>query len=184
MSTEDRVGENETEPKSFIVVDKVNSFRGMIAFVKNRRTFENPEEASEWMAEDKGEHYHNVEIPFGEGNTISAWLEGPRDDQRLVVKVSERVGIAPRSVVGHHGAIAPDGANYVTSLIIEGTNDYDDTIIDRGVVWLSVNDEKPTLSFHCLPEKHTREEILAMFSRVNKRAYEVFQDIMNGTVTR
>ena len=188
MSPDNRVGIQEKEPVGSITVLRLVNPRGgpsrgsSSADVQKEKTFFNAQEASEWIAEDRGEHFHYVMLPFGEGHRISAWVKGNFQDQ-LVLEVKElgRKVVVNRTVDGHHGAVAP--GLVVSSLwvpIID--SDERNAIIDRGTAWVTVNNNKPTLEFAFLPEEHAIEDLLATFNSVNKRAHEVFADIMSGSI--
>lgn len=138
--------------------------------------FDSSQEALEWV-QQAPEYSHNFEVPFPQ--QIAARLAGPRrsTDERLILYSSEKQGESPRTVQDHHG-VSTDYETFFDLCINLNPNQH--ILFDRGLTWINLEEDTPTLKFNILPGLRSTEEMHAGIIQMLFRVNNVLNDLLSG----
>lgn len=181
MSEINKIKNIEYDPKIHTAVmrmtlDGKNRFGRPSGTPSETACFLSETDAQQWICEGGPEFYHHLWVPFPK-KTFLSWVETTNQGELLIIKSEGRKSVSARSVEGHHGIQTKDGQ--VVKIIIH-VEEIEDPEIERGLAWISPNTNGP-LTFVLNPGEKTAERLQEIFSKVESRSRQVFDDLMKGT---
>lgn len=154
--------------------------------VNGPRGFSNFDEMLSYMNEYP-QYSYAVKVPLP-ALEMKAGIRQPRlkdrpYEERLLVKVGDKVFESPRTVEGHH-SISTDFKTHFDICINLGVDQ--GVLFDRGLAWISMDINSNTnrlnhLVFNFNAGIHTKEELETGMSKLGQRVNEVLNDLLNGT---